>query len=409
MSRNVVVTGLGATTPLGGDVPSTWARLLRAEPSFGRTPAEWHQDLPCKIAAFMAVDPETVLDRVEARKMDRCEQAAVVATREAWADAGSPDVDPLRLGAVMATGIGGILSMLGAYDILLDRGPSRISPHMVPMLMPNGPAAFVGLDLGALAGVHSPVSACASGAEAIAYGAEMIRNGRADIVVAGGTEAAIHQLTMSGFSAMRALSTRNDDPNAASRPYDIDRDGFVMGEGAGALVLEAEEFARARGARIYAYVAGAGITADGHHIAQPDPEGLGAARAMRYALAEADLSPLDIVHVNAHATSTPQGDVAEALAIRSALGPNSQAVISATKSMTGHMLGGAGSVESVFTILALYHRLAPPTANLHNIDPQVDLDVTRSQPRPLPAGDIAALKNSFGFGGHDIAVAFRSA
>jgi 3-oxoacyl-[acyl-carrier-protein] synthase II len=232
---------------------------------------------------------------------------------------------------------------------------------------------------------------------------------RADIVVAGGTEAAIHQLTMSGFSAMRALSTRNDDPNAASHPYDIDRDGFVMGEGAGALVLESEEFARARGARIYAYVAGAGLTADGHHIAQPDPEGLGAARAMRYALEEADLSPLDIVHVNAHATSTPQGDVAEAMAIRSALGAKSQAIISATKSMTGHMLGGAGSVESVFTILALYHRLAPPTANLHNIDPQVDLDVTRSQPRPLPAGDIAALKNSFGFGGHDIAVAFRSA
>ncbi len=409
MSRNVVVTGLGATTPLGGDVPSTWARLLRAEPGFSRTPADWHQDLPCKIAAFMAVDPESVLDRVEARKMDRCEQAAVVASREAWADAGSPEVDPLRLGAVTATGIGGILSMLGAYDLLLERGPSRISPHTVPMLMPNGPAAFVGLDLGALAGVHSPVSACASGAEAIAYGAEMIRNGRADIVVAGGTEAAIHQLTMSGFAAMRALSIRNDDPNAASRPYDIDRDGFVMGEGAGALVLESEEFARARGARIYAYVAGAGLTADGHHIAQPDPEGLGAARAMRYALAEADLSPLDIVHVNAHATSTPQGDVAEAMAIRSALGANSQAIISATKSMTGHMLGGAGSVESVFTILALYHRLAPPTANLHNMDPQVDLDVTRSQPRPLPAGDIAALKNSFGFGGHDIAVAFRSA
>ena len=409
MSRNVVVTGLGATTPLGGDVPSTWARLLRAEPAFGPTPADWHQDLPCKIAAFMAVDPDTVLDRVEARKMDRCEQAAVVASREAWADAGSPEVDPLRLGAVMATGIGGILSMLGAYDLLLERGPSRISPHTVPMLMPNGPAAFVGLDLGALAGVHSPVSACASGAEAIAYGAEMIRNGRADIVVAGGTEAAIHPLTMSGFSAMRALSTRNDDPNAASRPYDTERDGFVMGEGAGALVLEAEEFARARGARIYAYVAGAGLTADGHHIAQPDPEGLGAARAMRYALAEADLSPLDIVHVNAHATSTPQGDVAEAMAIRSALGPNSQAIISATKSMTGHMLGGAGSVESVFTILALYNRLAPPTANLHNLDPQVDLDVTRSQPRALPSGDIAALKNSFGFGGHDVAVAFRSA
>ena len=409
MTRTVVITGLGATTPLGGDVPSTWARLLRAEPAIGVLDEEWAAALTTRIAARFHVDPAEVMDRVEARKMDRCEQAAVVAAREAWADAGSPAVDPERLGAVVATGIGGMLSMLGAYDILLERGPSRISPHTVPMLMPNGPAAFVGLDLNARAGVHSPVSACASGAEAVAYAASMIREGRADVVLAGGTEAPIHPLPLAGFAAMRALSTRNDDPTAASRPYDVARDGFVMAEGAGALVLESAEHAAARGARVYAVVAGAGLTSDGHHIAQPDPEGRGAARAMRLALENADASPADVVHVNAHATSTPQGDVAEAVAIRSALGDGTTAVVSGTKSMTGHMLGGAGAVESIFTVLALYHRLAPPTANLHTLDPEIGLDVVGATPRPLGAGDLVALNNSFGFGGHDVAVAFRSA
>ena len=409
MTRTVVITGLGATTPLGGDVPSTWARLLRAEPAIGVLDEEWAAALTTRIAARFHVDPAEVMDRVEARKMDRCEQAAVVAAREAWADAGSPAVDPERLGAVVATGIGGMLSMLGAYDILLERGPSRISPHTVPMLMPNGPAAFVGLDLNARAGVHSPVSACASGAEAVAYAASMIREGRADVVLAGGTEAPIHPLPLAGFAAMRALSTRNDDPTAASRPYDVARDGFVMAEGAGALVLESAEHAAARGARVYAVVAGAGLTSDGHHIAQPDPEGRGAARAMLLALAQADASPSDVVHVNAHATSTPQGDIAEAVAIRGALGASTTAVVSGTKSMTGHMLGGAGAVESIFTVLALYHRLAPPTANLHDIDPEIGLDVVGSQPRPLGSGDLVALNNSFGFGGHDVAVAFRTA
>ena len=409
MTRTVVITGLGATTPLGGDVPSTWARLLRAEPAIGVLDEEWAAALTTRIAARFHVDPAEVMDRVEARKMDRCEQAAVVAARAAWADAGSPAVDPERLGAVVATGIGGMLSMLGAYDILLERGPSRISPHTVPMLMPNGPAAFVGLDLNARAGVHSPVSACASGAEAVAYAASMIREGRADVVLAGGTEAPIHPLPLAGFAAMRALSTRNDDPTAASRPYDVARDGFVMAEGAGALVLESAEHAAARGARVYAVVAGAGLTSDGHHIAQPDPEGRGAARAMLLALAQADASPSDVVHVNAHATSTPQGDIAEAVAIRGALGASTTAVVSGTKSMTGHMLGGAGAVESIFTVLALYHRLAPPTANLHDIDPEIGLDVVGSQPRPLGSGDLVALNNSFGFGGHDVAVAFRTA
>jgi 3-oxoacyl-[acyl-carrier-protein] synthase II len=281
---------------------------------------------------------------------------------------------------------------------------------MVTMIMPNGPAAMVGLEVGARAGVHTPVSACASGAEAISYGARMIQTGRADVVIAGGTEACIHPITMAGFAAMRALSTRNDDPAAASRPYDLGRDGFVMGEGAGLVVLESAEHAAARGAKIYGIYGGSGLTSDGHHIAQPDPEGKGAARAIALALEDADLRTSDIVHVNAHATSTPQGDIAEATAIRLALGADTdRAVVTGTKSMTGHLLGGAGAVESIFTILALRDRLVPPTANLIDLDPAVALDVAAGAPRELPAGDIAALNNSFGFGGHDVALIFRSA
>jgi 3-oxoacyl-[acyl-carrier-protein] synthase II len=280
---------------------------------------------------------------------------------------------------------------------------------MVTMIMPNGPAAIVGLELGARAGVHTPVSACASGAEAISYAARMIQSGRADVVVAGGTEAVICGITMAGFSAMRALSTRNDDPGAASRPYDTGRDGFVMGEGAGVVVLESREHAQARGAAIYGVYGGAGLTSDGHHIAQPDPEGRGAARAITEALGDADLSPADIVHVNAHATSTPQGDIAEAVAIRGALRADTDhAIVTGTKSMTGHLLGGAGAIESIFTIMALRDRIVPPTINLQDMDPQIDLDVAANTARELPSGDIAALNNSFGFGGHDVALVFRS-
>ncbi|MEI6362331.1 MAG: beta-ketoacyl-ACP synthase II [Actinomycetes bacterium] len=409
MTRQVVVTGLGMTTPVGGNVETTWANLLAGKPGIRLIEGDWTADQPSKIAGIMAVDPAEVLDRVEVRKSDRSQQAALVAAREAWADAGAPDVDKERLGAVVASGIGGIISLMDSYDTLRERGPSRISPHMVTMIMPNGPAAMVGLEVGARAGVHTPVSACASGAEAISYGARMIQTGRADVVIAGGTEACIHPITMAGFAAMRALSTRNDDPEAASRPYDLGRDGFVMGEGAGIVVLESAEHAAARGAKIYGIYAGSGLTSDGHHIAQPDPEGKGAARAMGLALEDAGLTPADIVHVNAHATSTPQGDIAEATAIRLALGADTDhAVVTGTKSMTGHLLGGAGAVESIFTILAVRDRLVPPTANLVDLDPAVPLDVAAGAPRELPAGDIAALNNSFGFGGHDVALVFRS-
>jgi 3-oxoacyl-[acyl-carrier-protein] synthase II len=410
MTRQVVVTGLGMTTPVGGNVETTWANLLAGKPGIRLIDGDWTADQPSKIAGIMAVDPADVLDRVEVRKSDRSQQAALVAAREAWADAGAPDVDKERLGAVVASGIGGIISLMDSYDTLRERGPSRISPHMVTMIMPNGPAAMVGLEVGARAGVHTPVSACASGAEAISYGARMIQTGRADVVIAGGTEACIHPITMAGFAAMRALSTRNDDPAAASRPYDIGRDGFVMGEGAGLVVLESAGHAAARGAKIYGIYGGSGLTSDGHHIAQPDPEGKGAARAIALALEDADLRTSDIVHVNAHATSTPQGDIAEATAIRLALGADTdRAVVTGTKSMTGHLLGGAGAVESIFTILALRDRLVPPTANLIDLDPAVALDVAAGAPRELPAGDIAALNNSFGFGGHDVALIFRSA
>ena len=410
MTTQVVVTGLGMTTPVGGDVATSWANVLAGRTGTVRITEPWIEEQASKIAGLMAVDPADVLDRVESRRMDRAQQAALVAAREAWAHAGAPEVDPERLGTVIATGMGGVTSLMSAYDTLRERGASRVSPHMVTMIMPNGPAAIVGLEVGARAGVHTPVSACASGAEAISYAARMIQTGRADVVVAGGTEAVIHPITMAGFSSMRAMSTRNDDPGAASRPYDIERDGFVMGEGAGVVILESAEFAAARGATIYGVYGGSGLTSDGHHIAQPDPEGSGAARAIVLAIEEAGLSPADIIHINAHATSTPQGDIAEAVAIRKALGSAADtAVVTGTKSMTGHLLGGAGAVESIFTILALRDRLVPPTANLHTMDPEIDLDVAAGQPRALPAGDLAAVNNSFGFGGHDVAVVFRSA
>lgn len=402
----IAITGLGATTPLAGDVPGNWSALLEGRSGIRPLTDEWVSEMTVHFAGTLAEEPP--LDRVEARKLDRSQQVALVAAREAWADAGSPEVEPTRMGTVIGSGIGGFLTLLNAYDTLKERGPSRISPHTVPMLMPSGPAAAVGLEFHAAAGVHAPVSACASGAEAIGVAARMIQDGRADVVLAGGTETPVHQLTMAGFAAMRALSTRNDDPQAASRPYDIDRDGFVMGEGAGVLVLESEEHARARGARIYAYVVGAGMTADAHHIAQPDPEGKGATRAIQAALAQAGVTAADVAHINAHATSTPQGDLAEAVAIRTAMG-SAQPLVTGTKSMTGHMLGAAGAVEGIYTVLALHHRVVPPTINLHNLDPEIDLDVVHGAPRPLPTGDLVALNNSFGFGGHDIAIAFRSA
>ena len=408
--RRVVVTGLGVTTPIGGDVATTWKALLAGQSGVRLLTEDWRELLPVHFAARVAVDPADQMERVEMRRLDRSEQFALIASREAWKDAGSPDdIDKERLGVVIASGIGGVITLLDQFDILKEKGARSVSPHTVPMLMPNGPAANVGLEFQAKAGVHTPVSACASGAEAIGYAYEMIKSNRADIIVAGGVEAAIHQLPMAAFAQMKALSTRNENPAAASRPYDTDRDGFVLGEGGGVLILEEYECAKARGAKIYCEIAGQGLSSDGYHIAAPDPDGAGVQRAIKFALANSGLSTKDIVHLNAHATSTPAGDVAEANALRKALGADADHVaVSATKSMTGHLLGGAGAIESVFIVKALQERLAPPTINIENLDPAVTVDVVRDTPRALPAGDIAALNDSFGFGGHNVVLAFKS-
>jgi 3-oxoacyl-[acyl-carrier-protein] synthase II len=409
--RRVVVTGLGATTPVGGTAPQTWEAVLAGRSGARTMPFEWVQqyELPVTFAATIHTDPGEVLSKVEVRRNDPSGQYALIASREAWADAGEPDVDPLRLAACIGTGIGGVWTLLNAWDTLREKGPRRVFPLAVPMLMPNTSSAAVSLDRGARAGAHTPVSACASGLEAMAYAADMIRTGRADIAVAGGTEAAVHPLPIAGFAAMQALSTRNDEPEKASRPYDTGRDGFVLGEGAGVMVLEEYESAKARGVRIYAELAGVGMSADSHHITAPEPEGAGAARAMQEAVRSAGLTPQDIVHINAHATSTPVGDVAESNAIRRAFGDDADGMpVSATKSMTGHLLGAAGALEGVLTVLAIRDRLAPATVNVDDLDPEIKLDVVRGEARKLPEGDIAALNNSFGFGGHNVAVTFTS-
>jgi 3-oxoacyl-[acyl-carrier-protein] synthase II len=408
----VVITGLGAITPVGADVASTWDSLLAGRSGVTKLTEAWAGELPARIAAWAAADPATLIDRVQARRLDRCEQFALVAAREAWADAGTPDVESERLGVVVSSGIGGVASTLTAYDTLRDKGWQRLSPFTVPMLMPNGAAGWIGIELGARAGVHTTVSACASGAEAIGYGMEMIRSGRADVVLAGGTEAAIIPLNIAAFAAMRALSTRNDEPERASRPFDKGRDGFVLGEGAGMVVLESAEHAARRGATMYAVAAGVGYSADAHHIAQPEPDGTGVVLAMRRVLADARLNADQVTHVNAHATSTPAGDVVECQAIATALGPAAPGVvISATKSMTGHLLGGAGAVESVAAILALRERVAPPTINLEDPDDNAGIHIATEPTKLHPHGTapMAVLNNSFGFGGHNVALAFTAA
>jgi 3-oxoacyl-[acyl-carrier-protein] synthase II len=414
MSRiRVVVTGVGATTPLGGDAPSTWEAMLAGKSGVSRIEADWAEDLPVKIAAEAAVDPSSVLDRVEARRLDRSAQLAVIAAMEAWSDAGyglkeENPVDRERLGVVIATGIGGLNTLLSNWDIQQQKGSRRVSPLAIPMLMANASAANVSLRLGAQAGVHTPVSACASSNESLALALDMIRLGRADVVVVGGTEGVIHPLPIACFAQMQAMSRRNDEPERASRPWDVDRDGFVLAEGAAMFVIETVEHAQARGAKIYGELAGAGITADAHDMVQPNPTGHTQAMAMIRALREGDLQPGDIVHVNAHATSTPQGDVTEASSIRQALGEDTEAIVNATKSMTGHLLGGAGALESLATLLALRERRVPPTINLDNPEPDLGIDIA-TKVRELPGGDLAGINNSFGFGGHNVAVAFTNA
>ena len=408
--RRVVVTGIGATTPLAGNATESWKSLLEGKSGISTLEQEWvaRHELPVTFAAQAKVAASEVLTPQEAKRLDPSSQFALISAREAWADAGEPEVEPERLAVDFATGIGGVWTLLDAYDALNERGPRRVLPMTVPMLMPNGPAAAVGMALGARAGVRTAVSACASGNESIANAFHRIQLGEADVVVAGGAEAAIHPLPIAAFAAMQALSKRNDDPQAASRPYDVGRDGFVMGEGAGALVLEEYDSAKARGAEIYCEIVGGSVTSDSYHITAPDPEGSGAARAMLAALEQADAKPEDVEHVNAHATSTPVGDIAEYTALERVFGSHAQnLIVTATKSSTGHLLGGAGAVEAVFTILALREQTSPGTLNLDDQDPAIPLNVPR-KPHALSRRDAVAISNSFGFGGHNAVLAFRN-
>jgi 3-oxoacyl-[acyl-carrier-protein] synthase II len=408
--KKIVVTGLGATSPLGGTAPESWRALLAGESGISTLEHDWVQqhELPVTFAGQAKVPAADVLERVELKRLDPSSQFALIAAREAWADAGTPDVDPLRILVDFATGIGGLWTLLDAWDVLREKGPRRVLPMTIPMIMPNAAAAAVSMALSARAGARTSVSACASSTESIANAYDHLQSGLADIVIAGGTEAVTHPLPIAAFASMQALSRRNDDPARASRPYDSDRDGFVLSEGAAAVVLETEEHALARGARIYAELAGGAVTSDSYHITAPDPEGSAAARAMRAALAQAGAAVEDVSHINAHATSTPVGDIAEYKAMLRVFGDALSGIpVSATKAATGHLLGGTGALEAVFTILALSERTAPPTINLENQDPAIPLDVVTS-PRALGDEPLLAISNSFGFGGHNAVVAFRS-
>lgn len=410
MATRIVVTGLGATTPLGGNVLDTWAALLAKESGISTLQQEWiaRYEIPVTFAGQARVAAAEVLTPQEAKRLDPSSQFALIAGREAWADAGMPEVDPERLAVEFATGIGGVWTLLDAYDTLKEKGPRRVLPMTVPMLMPNGPAAAIGMDIAARGGVRTAVSACASSTEAIANAITRLRSGDIDIVVAGGCEAAIHPMPIAAFASMHALSRRNEEPTRASRPYDVNRDGFVMGEGAGAMVLETLEHAQARGAKIYAELVGGAVTSDAHHITAPDPEGAGAARAVIAALKQAAIEPNQVSHINAHATSTPVGDIAEYVALKRVFGEHlNNIAVSATKASTGHLLGGAGAIEGIFTVLALHHKVLPPTINLEDQDPEIPLDVV-TEPRKIEGDEIYAISNSFGFGGHNAVIVFKS-
>ncbi|MCD5347254.1 beta-ketoacyl synthase [Agromyces sp. S2-1-8] len=411
MTKNIVVTGIGASSPIGGTAPDSWAALLAGASGARPLEHDWvaEYSLPVTFAAEALVRPDTVLERPVAKRLDPSSQLALVAALEAWADAGSPEVDPERLGVDFATGIGGVWTLLDAWDTLREKGPRRVLPMTVPMLMPNSASGNLSLHFGARAFATTVASACASSTESIFNAIEHLQDGLADVVIAGGTESAIHPITIASFASMQALSKRNDDPATASRPTSIDRDGFVMGEGAGVLILETEEHAKARGAKIYAYVAGGGVTADSYHITANDPEGRGAARAVRLALEQAGASPDEVTHINAHATSTPVGDPNEYQALKAVFGARVDDIpVSATKASTGHLLGGTGALEAIFTVLALRDRVAPPTINITEQDPEVPFRVSGAT-QELGSGDQLAISNSFGFGGHNAVVAFRSA
>jgi beta-ketoacyl ACP synthase len=403
---SVVVTGMAMTTALATDAENTWKKLLDGQSGI-RTledPFIEEYDLPVRIGGHLLEDFESELNKVELRRMSYLQRMATVVGRRAWRNAGAPEVDTRRLMVSIGTGMGSVEEVLFAYDAMRSRGLRAVSPLVVQMFMPNGPAAVVGLELKAKAGVCTPIAACASGSEAIANAWRNIVYGEADMAICGGVETKIEAVPIAGFAQMRiVLSTTNDDPAGACRPFDRDRNGFVFGEAAALMVIETEEHAKARGATILARIMGASVTSDGFHMVAPDPNGEQASQAITRAVQLAGLQPSDIDHINAHATGTSVGDVAEGKAINRAMGGHRPAVY-APKSALGHSVGAVGAVESILTVMALRDGVIPPTLNLRNLDPEIDLDVVAGEPR---TGDFRyAVNNSFGFGGHNVAIAF---
>ncbi|MFE3187676.1 KasA/KasB family beta-ketoacyl-ACP synthase [Nocardia sp. NPDC059240] len=404
--HGVVVTAMAATTSLGADLESTWTRLLAGDSGIGVLTDDFvtEYELPVRIGGRLVAQPGEQLTRIEQRRMSFVQQLAVVLARQVWREAGTPEVEAERLAVAVGTGLGGGESLVHAVDAMRAGGYRKVPPMTVPMVMPNGAAATVGLEIGAKGGVYAPVSACASGAEAIAHGWRLITTGEADVVVAGGVEGHIDAVPIASFAMMRAMSTRNDEPARASRPFDKDRDGFVFGEAGALLVLESEAHARARGAQILGRVLGAGITSDGYHITGTAPDGDGAARAMRKALATAGLTGSDIGHVNAHATGTQIGDASEAKAI---MAVTPQASVYAPKSALGHSIGAVGALEAMLTLRSLNEQIVPPTLNFETPDPDTEIDVVADKPRYQELR--YALSNSFGFGGHNVTLALGRA
>lgn len=394
VSPTVVVTGLGAVTPVGATAGETWAALLAGQSGIVPLEDHWAIGLPVRMAGRVTADVPSLLSTPEYKRMDRCGHLALIAAREAWAHAGRPETNPERLAVVIGSGYGGLDTTLEQTRTLDAKGPRRVSPHTLTRIMTNGPSAWVSIDVGARGGARTPVSACASGAEAISQAADMIRSGAADVVIAGGVDSCINGLTISGFAQIRALSTRNKDPQAASRPFDRDRDGFVMAEGAGIVVLEREDHARARGAEVLGVIAGSAVTSDAVDIVAADPAMQ--RRVLQKAIAAAGLTGQDIGFVHAHATSTPVGDRLEAEAIGAVVGHS--VPVTSTKSLTGHLLGGAGALGAIVTIQALRTGSIPGTINLENQDPEINLNIIAETTVGL--GARAGISNAFGFGGH---------
>jgi 3-oxoacyl-[acyl-carrier-protein] synthase II len=408
--RRVVVTGVGMVSSLGNDAETSWSNLIAGQSGAAEITQFDHEDYPVHFACELKdFDPTNWVDHKSARRMDRFTQMILAAARQAEQDSGiNIAADPERVGASVATGIGGLGSFQNCYDVLLTRGPDRVSPFSIPCIIPNMGAGWVSIELGPKGPLMSQCTACAASNMAIGDALDAIRMGRADAMVAGGSEAPVTRVGVAGFDAMRALSRRNEAPTKASRPFDAGRDGLVMGEAAGAIVLEELERAKARGANIYAELIGYGMSADASHITEPDPTGQSPARAMRAAIADAGIEPTDVGYVNAHATSTPLGDAAETNVIKVALGEEHarRTPVSSTKGATGHCFGAAGAIEAIFTILALRDRIVPPTINLETADPSCDLDYVPNVAREVP--DLhTAVSNSFGFGGHNATIVLR--